>query len=262
MGGVGSIILSALVYQGRLPYSPQPAEDARHSIAYWGLIFAVATFVFYFRALSIPFKEIPKTSKDLQDGYAAAILTAAQVGEDAEDTANRSNWWAGQRGLRSPIFHQVSAIGPERSKYCSASRAILSEYDHYCVFLRRPVARENYGAFLGTIILAAATCVCVTLLALSLFMVDETPTVTCALLGVYYAFSSCCFFILVSFHLYLNLVGLTGWEMIQLGRTPPVYLFDSTGSFSNPYNKGFVKNLCARICPGTCAQEPKHDDIP
>merc|ERR1712107_546700 len=102
-----------------------------------------------------------------------------------------------------------------------------------------------------------------TCLAVSLLMVDATPTVTCTLLGLWYGFCAGSFFLLVGFHLYLNFIGMTTWENLQMGRRPPAYFVDAeTGKFSNPYNKGFVRNLCARIGPSTCGQETKHDDIP
>eukprot|EP00408_Alexandrium_pacificum_P013458 CAMPEP_0171222310 /NCGR_PEP_ID=MMETSP0790-20130122/35198_1 /TAXON_ID=2925 /ORGANISM="Alexandrium catenella, Strain OF101" /LENGTH=193 /DNA_ID=CAMNT_0011688253 /DNA_START=19 /DNA_END=598 /DNA_ORIENTATION=- len=145
------------------------------------------------------------------------------------------NWW----GERAPVIHQLSIVGPERSKYCKATRQCIPLFDHYCAFLRNPVGQDNYAAFISTIVWSAVSCVCLAQAAAILFYGCLGGSIIWFAVGtaLYFGFFACSWMMLLTYHLYLAYEGLTTWEMLQFSRKePPAYLLDADGVYSNPYD--------------------------
>lgn len=247
-------IIAAVVLLG-LPSSSWSAGAGREDVASVCRILAAVSLVCtlggsfsWCRAAHRAPGHVDESSPSLQSRYAAALDRAASVtAGDAGCKAN--NWW----GERAPVIHQLAIVGPERSKYCSSTRQCIPLFDHYCVFLRNPVGQDNYGAFLSTIMWSAISCICLMQAAVLLYYrCPEGPILwfaTCT--ALYFGFFAMMWMMLVTYHLYLAHQGLTTWEMLQLSRRgPPAYLLDAeTGAYQNPYDRGFVRNLSARIFP-------------
>merc|ERR1739848_366745 len=101
--------------------------------------------------------------------YIAALDRVAAMTSADSDERPCGTWW----GESSPLVHQLKIVVPPRSKYCNATRKCIPIFDHYCVFLRAPIGRDNYAKFIAVLGFTAATSICV--FAASLLQVLGSP---------------------------------------------------------------------------------------
>ncbi|CAJ1366633.1 unnamed protein product, partial [Effrenium voratum] len=66
--------------------------------------------------------------------YKHVLQHAAAVKADDPDPGD-FNWW----GTKAQVVHELEMLGPERSKFCTATRQCVPMFDHYCAFLRNSV---------------------------------------------------------------------------------------------------------------------------
>lgn len=186
---------------------------------------------------------IDNTQKSLKARYEAALNHASSI--TVKDAGwNSSNYW----GEHGPMIHQLSIVGPLRSKYCNARRECVPMFDHYCAFLRNSVGEGNYAFFFATTVWSTASCLCLTSAAVLIAQMEPGGWFWVALCtAVYFGAFALLWIMLTTYHLNLARHGLTTWEMIQLTRKAPIYLLNEAGTYSNPYSRGFWRNLLARL---------------
>jgi len=180
--------------------------------------------------------------------YQSALNRAAAVTVADCDREVVVNWW----GEVEPLIHEMRMVGPARSKYCFATRCCIAGFDHYCPFLRNSVSQDNYAAFAATVLLATIASGSLVGIALSVLRAGlcVLPAYCVMLWFGGFALSG---LVLCVTHCCLAWQGCTMNELVQVskGRTP-AYMFDQTsGNFNNPYRKGCVRNVQARLCPGS-----------
>jgi len=204
----------------------------------------VASACWFLAACGSP-GSIDPTQPALKLKYDSALVRAAAV--TAADAGKRGvNWW----DETGTIIHQLRIVGPERSRYCTATRRCIPVFDHYCVFLRAPVGRDNFAAFFATLVLVVIALTC--LLCAAIFELTSWRRFwpVSVLVILYFGPFVCMWSGRIAGDLLQIMAGLTSYELIQMKRQCPAHLVDkNTGEFSNPYNKGFVQNLRARLCP-------------
>ncbi|CAE7469751.1 PAT23 [Symbiodinium natans] len=183
-------------------------------------------------------------SPELRTRYRQAVDHAAAVRAADADNSEFS-WW----GTRAPLHHELEMVGPERSKYCTATRQCVPIFDHYCAFLRNSVGPGNYAAFFAAMLCAAATCLS---LAWAFWRLPTRHVWLCEGAAAFFGVVALPLLAMLGFQCALASYGLTTWEMLQLVKGRPVpYLLDANGQFQNPYHRGFFLNLTSRLL-GTC----------
>ncbi|CAL1162023.1 unnamed protein product [Cladocopium goreaui] len=166
-------------------------------------------------------------------GYEEALRHAAAITWTSPEEA--FNWW----GTKGTVIHELQMLGPERSKFCTARRQCVPMFDHYCAFLRNSVGPGNYGAFFGCVSSAFLCCVSLVLAAAQ----QGRTGILC-----FFAMVALLLGAVLLFHLALAAFALTTWEMLQISRGRPLpYLLDEKGEYRNPYDRGFLRNLKARV---------------
>ncbi|CAJ1445545.1 unnamed protein product [Effrenium voratum] len=95
--------------------------------------------------------------------YKHVLQHAAAVKADDPDPGD-FNWW----GTKAQVVHELEMLGPERSKFCTATRQCVPMFDHYCAFLRNSVGPGNYAAFISCVCCAFIVCVALSISAIRL----------------------------------------------------------------------------------------------
>ena len=191
----------------------------------------------YFLALTVD----PGRLKDVAAGARAYAAALEALARDATAPAS------------SPLIlhHRAKVAGPLRSRWDPQQRAVLLDFDHYCVFLRRPVARGNYGAFLGVVAAAFVSSTAIVVaacLAAAAKHGTRASAVVDELVAVYFAFFVVFFGQLLALHLYLALRRLTTFELM------------AAKHHSRPSYLDFVDNdLHYAQAPATCARRVRGD---
>ena len=163
------------------------------------------------------------------------------------------------------MHHRVKLLGPPRSRFCSelgrvppkrssvpqnknslslslslpldalrVSQVVL-EFDHYCVFMRRSVARETYGAFLATVLTSCVACLALTAaLALRAAASPNRQGIAAYALAAYFGFFALSWLQLLATHVIMAARGLTTHELMQLhyGRIPFATFFKPASRLS------------------------------
>lgn len=242
--GLIAIFLGTAALCGKLP------QGGTQTLPICEIVFAVITFAFYFRCIYVGSGHVLVTQESKAQ-YAQALDAAASVTEDVRSTPMGPPWWGDARG---PVVHQLAAVGPERAKYCTATRRIVPVYDHYCTFVRGPIGRDNYAHFLAIITMASCSSLTsVWLLSTMLFANNGLAVSSQICLWIilfWYVMTGAAFVFLLAANIHLIAKGLTTWERIQMYRLTPAYLLDPVSKeFQNPYNKGFIRNFAGRLYP-------------
>lgn len=184
--------------------------------------------------------------------YRQALDHAAAV-QAADPDSSEFCWW----GTRAPMHHELEMLGPERSKYCTATRQCVPIFDHYCAFLRNSIGPGNYAAFFAAMLCAATTCLA---LAWAFWRVPAWHPWLCEGAAFFFALVALPLLGMLGFQCALASYGLTTWEMLQMVKGRPVpYLLDAKGEYCNPYHRGFLRNLLVRLC-GDLADTPDGEE--
>lgn len=175
--------------------------------------------------------------------YEAALSHASGItADDADDKG--TNWWQ----ERNPLIHQMAIVAPPRSKYSSATRQCVPIFDHYCVFLRTPVGRDNFPAFFATIALAGLASVCLLASAIVLIVAKKDLVFAFFVVAIFSVFS-CLWVSMTYFYIVLARWGLTTHEFLLCRKRVPAYLMDKERGYFNPHDLGWARNLLGRLCP-------------
>eukprot|EP00928_Gymnodinium_smaydae_P035656 TRINITY_DN25056_c0_g1_i1.p1 TRINITY_DN25056_c0_g1~~TRINITY_DN25056_c0_g1_i1.p1 ORF type:complete len:592 (-),score=86.05 TRINITY_DN25056_c0_g1_i1:205-1875(-) len=193
--------------------------------------------------------EVDAQDKLRRQRYADALDVAASVVATDTLTDGLNHWHE-----RGPLIHELCIVGPPRSKYCHAARVCVPVFDHYCGFLRNAVGRDNYASFFGTLVFAVPACSCLAVVAGATALNAAEPAITTilVLVALFYGALTFMWASVLLYHVILAVHGLTTHEMIQLhgGKGIPPQLVDAnTGAFSNPYNRGLLRNWWYRVRP-------------
>ncbi|CAE7808429.1 PAT23 [Symbiodinium microadriaticum] len=184
--------------------------------------------------------------------YHQALDHAAAV-QAADPDSSEFCWW----GTRAPMHHELEMLGPERSKYCTATRQCVPIFDHYCAFLRNSIGPGNYAAFFAAMLCAATTCLA---LAWAFWRVPAWHPWLCEGAAFFFALVALPLLGMLGFQCALASYGLTTWEMLQMVKGRPVpYLLDAKGEYCSPYHRGFLRNLLVRLC-GDLADTPDGEE--
>ncbi|CAE7266307.1 SWF1 [Symbiodinium sp. KB8] len=155
------------------------------------------------------------------------------------------------------MHHELEMLGPERSKYCTATRQCVPIFDHYCAFLRNSIGPGNYAAFFAAMLCAATTCLA---LAWAFWRVPAWHPWLCEGAAFFFALVALPLLGMLGFQCALASYGLTTWEMLQMVKGRPVpYLLDAKGEYCSPYHRGFLRNLLVRLC-GDLADTPDGEE--
>lgn len=221
---------------------PQAVQNYQRMLAYLCLCCTVIGWPCFYRASRrADGVECPERFAQ----YHSACNRAAAV-TVADCDREESNWW----GEVEPLIHQMGMVGPARSKYCFATRRCIAEFDHYCSFLRNSVSQDNYPAFAATVLLATVACGCMFGIAVSMLRAGLCVFPAYFIILWFGAFTFSGVFLCVT-HCCLAWQGCTMYEMYEVtnGRMPAYMVDQALGDFKNPYRKGCVQNVRARLCP-------------
>ncbi|KAH8066542.1 hypothetical protein JL722_989 [Aureococcus anophagefferens] len=165
---------------------------------------AAGSYCYYVAATADPglLRDEPAARK----AYAAALAALARDGDAAR---------------RSPVVlhHRAKVAGPPRSKFDASTRGVVLDFDHYCVFLRRPVGRGNYGAFLGVVAFAFVACAALVAaggLAAAEKHADRESATWDVLVAVYFGCFALLWGQLLLLHAYLALRKVLTFEALAL----------------------------------------------
>ena len=165
---------------------------------------AAGSYCYYVAATADP--GLLRDEATARKAYAAALAALARDGDAAR---------------RSPVVlhHRAKLAGPPRSKFDASTRGVVLDFDHYCVFLRRPVGRGNYGAFLGVVAFAFVACAALVVagsLAAAEKHADRESATWDVLVAVYFGCFALLWGQLLLLHAYLALRKVTTFEALAL----------------------------------------------
>eukprot|EP00565_Helicotheca_tamesis_P007460 CAMPEP_0185727478 /NCGR_PEP_ID=MMETSP1171-20130828/3158_1 /TAXON_ID=374046 /ORGANISM="Helicotheca tamensis, Strain CCMP826" /LENGTH=808 /DNA_ID=CAMNT_0028396057 /DNA_START=84 /DNA_END=2510 /DNA_ORIENTATION=- len=149
---------------------------------------------------------------------------------------------------KTPLCHSCHIAKPLRSKHCRVLRRCILLYDHFCPFVGTAIGLYNYKYFylfllFGTLGEGAQ-------LVTWILYLHRSPKFPW---GAFCSGLVCSFFVIpmgcmLVYHTQLTAKNLTTNEHINVWKYK--YLQDKGGHFSNPFDKGVLKNFVSRFDPG------------
>ncbi|KAH8094242.1 hypothetical protein JL720_4235 [Aureococcus anophagefferens] len=194
---------------------------------------AAGSYCYYVAATADPglLRDEPAARK----AYAAALAALARDGDAAR---------------RSPVVlhHRAKVAGPPRSKFDASTRGVVLDFDHYCVFLRRPVGRGNYGAFLGVVAFAFVACAALVAAgAAAAKHADRESATWDVLVAVYFGCFALLWGQLLLLHAYLALRKVLTFEALALGAPRAAYL--DAGAMPKTPSPTLLDDVGLRLAP-------------
>ncbi|KAG8454115.1 hypothetical protein GDO86_000671 [Hymenochirus boettgeri] len=152
---------------------------------------------------------------------------------------NFNDWKKGKNPLNR-LCHTCHLVKPLRSKHCRITNRCVSHFDHYCPYVYNDVGDRNRAFFVGFLASMCLSCLIGAYLCWDCFHFAGKSI----LIGIGFLFLSVIAIIsslMTVICLYMALVNITTNERINVKKYS--YLKDDSGSFHNPFDRGFYLNL-------------------
>jgi palmitoyltransferase len=148
---------------------------------------------------------------------------------------------------RVQLCHSCRIVKPLRSKHCRVTRRCVLVFDHHCPFVGTTVGLYNYIYFylflLSFCLMAVGF---ITAWITFLVRSNQFPT-GIFLLGGYFAMYLIPVGFMLCYHTTLVLGNTSTNEQMNVRKYR--YLWDESGRFHNPFNRGIVQNILQRVWP-------------
>jgi hypothetical protein len=148
---------------------------------------------------------------------------------------------------RFNLCHSCRIVKPLRSKHCRVTRRCILVFDHHCPFVGATIGLYNYLYFF--LFLVSFSLMAVGFIAAwIIFLIRSDPFSKGAfLMGGYFSLYLIPVGFMACYHATLVKTGSTTNEQMNLRKYR--YLWDESGRFHNPFNRGICNNILQRCCP-------------
>jgi ankyrin repeat protein len=148
---------------------------------------------------------------------------------------------------RVNLCHTCRIVKPLRSKHCRVTRRCVLVFDHHCPFVGATIGLYNYlyfFLFLVTFCLMAVGFIATWII----FLIRSNPFPKGAfLMGGYFSLYLIPVGFMACYHATLVLSNVSTNEQMNIRKYR--YLWDESGRFHNPFNRGTSNNILQRCCP-------------
>ena len=148
---------------------------------------------------------------------------------------------------RVQLCHSCRIVKPLRSKHCRVTRRCVLVFDHHCPFVGTTVGLYNYIYFYLFLLSFCLMAIGFITAWITFLVRSNSFPKGIFLLGGYFAMYLIPVGFMLCYHTTLVLGNTSTNEQMNVRKYR--YLWDESGRFHNPFNRGIVQNILLRVWP-------------